>query len=81
MYAYINQIGSTVVSVELPDDVHDYIEFNEFPETGGIPYIVDGELIFVPAPVEPVPTSDPGPTPSGDYDEFIAGLMEGYKNG
>lgn len=30
---------------------------------------------------EPVPTPDPRPTPSGDYNEFIAGLMEGYQNG
>lgn len=27
------------------------------------------------------PAPDPGPIPSGDYDEFIAGLMEGYQNG
>lgn len=32
--------------------------------------------------VEPAPMPDPDPTPSsGDYDEFIAGLMEGCQNG
>ena len=31
--------------------------------------------------VEPAPTPDPNPSTSSEYDEFVAGLMEGYQNG
>lgn len=59
MYAYLNRLGVTVVSVELPDDIVNYVEFDEIPEGGGIPQLEDGRVIFVQpetleAPVDPV---------------------------
>lgn len=57
MYAYVDSIGRTVVSAERPKDISDYITFENFPETGGVPIIVNGVLTFYP-PVAPLSPSE-----------------------
>ena len=75
MYAYLNNIGNTVVSSELPAEIEDYIEFEEFPASGGVPQIVDGELRFV----QPNADSENEETEKSVYDEMAAAYQEGVQ--
>lgn len=78
-YVYPNGSSGWSISVEPPVN-QEYYEFETLPDGDGTIVYRDGELVRI-SPVEPEPIPDPGSTPSGDYDEFIAGLMEGYQNG
>lgn len=76
-YVYPNGSSGWSISVEPPVN-QEYYEFETLPDGDGTIVYRDGELVRV-LPVEPVPTPDPGPTPSGVeiYSDIAKAIREG----
>lgn len=77
-YAWINEAGGTSISPEKPQNIP-CVEIATIPDGEGVLTLQGMELVRIP-PVKP--EQDETPEQSGnEYNAFLEGLMEGYKNG